>query len=138
MLCALKAGEQKLATYYKDTEKAHGHLYAMGTILTPVHKLDYFKGADWAGDDADWYTVYESSLHSYLKRYYQRQPTTQSVDKGKAPQRTGSMSSLLAQTRPRSAIQEKVGWREELTGYLNLRMYTIELETMIYTNFARN
>ena len=46
MLYALKAGEQKLVTYYKDTEKAYRHLYAIGTILTPIHKLDYFKGAD--------------------------------------------------------------------------------------------
>ena len=46
MLCALKAGEQKLATYYKDTKKAYRHLYVIGTILTPMYKLDYFKGVD--------------------------------------------------------------------------------------------
>ena len=70
MLYTLKAREQKLATYYKDTKKAYRYLYIIGTILTPIYKLNYFKGADWAGDNTDWYIVYESSLYSYLKRYY--------------------------------------------------------------------
>jgi hypothetical protein len=96
MLRALEAGEEKLKAYYHDTEEAHGHLYAMGTILTPSYKLNYFKGEDWAGDDAKWYKEYESSLHTHLKRYYQRQPTTDTASKGKAPQRNGTMSSLFA------------------------------------------
>lgn len=95
MLRALKAGEQKLLVYYHDTEEAHGHLYAIGTILAPSYKLDYFKGNDWVGDDRDWYHEYESSLHSYLEEYFQVQPNTQAADKGKAPAST-AISSLFA------------------------------------------
>ncbi|KAJ5987703.1 hypothetical protein N7481_002913 [Penicillium waksmanii] len=58
MLSALKSGERKLSAYYRDTEETHGHLYAMGTILSPLLKLDYFKGEDWVGDDQDWYHEY--------------------------------------------------------------------------------
>lgn len=75
--------------------------------------------------------MYESSLHSYLERYFERRPIIQTLDKGKAPQRTGSMASLLAQTRPRPMVQEKVGWRDELTSYLNLRKYILSSKTYI-------
>ena len=70
MLRALEAGEEKLKAYYYNTEEAYGYLYAIGTILTPSYKLNYFKGEDWAGDNAKWYKEYESSLYTYLKRYY--------------------------------------------------------------------
>ena len=67
ILYTLKAREQKLITYYKDTKKAYRYLYIIGTILIPIYKLNYFKGVDQASNNIDWYIVYKSSLYSYLK-----------------------------------------------------------------------
>jgi hypothetical protein len=48
---ALKAGKQKLSDYYSQTEKAHGNLYAIGTILTPRHKLQFFSTSEWSDNN---------------------------------------------------------------------------------------
>ena len=100
----------------------------MGTILAPSYKLEFFRGEDWVGDDADWYNVYEASLHKYLEQYFQQIPTTSVVDKSKAPIRNGTMRALMAQNNPQTPPQEKVGWQDELRGYLNLRMYYLLLK----------
>jgi hypothetical protein len=76
MLQALEAGSEKLSVYYKATEQAHGSLYAIGTILAPQHKLEFFAGPEWAGEVDDtslsWYDIYERSLHSHLEDYSKR------------------------------------------------------------------
>jgi hypothetical protein len=65
MLKALQHGRNRLAEYYKNTEQSHGCLYAMGMVLAPSYKLEFFKGEHWIGDDADWDNEYEVSLHKY-------------------------------------------------------------------------
>ena len=45
MLTALKAARQNLQNYYAKTEDMHGHLYAIGTILAPDTKLQFFSGS---------------------------------------------------------------------------------------------
>ncbi|KAJ5683808.1 HAT dimerization [Penicillium maclennaniae] len=39
---ALNTGKDKLSAYYTKTEKTYGSLYAIGTILAPQHKLNFF------------------------------------------------------------------------------------------------
>ena len=76
ILKALKAGSKKLLVYYKATEQVYGSLYAIGTILAPQHKLEFFKGPEWAGEvdnmDSSWHDIYEKSLHNYLEDYLKR------------------------------------------------------------------
>jgi hypothetical protein len=128
MLQALDAGREKLSAYYQRTEEAHGHLYAIGTILAPKYKLDFFKGPEWVGDDAEWHDVYERSLHRYLEQYSRRQPNTRSLQKCKAPMRSGStLDSLLAEGRLKTPPQPKTGWQDELRSYLKLGMYRLLL-----------
>jgi hypothetical protein len=136
MLQALNAGREKLSAYYQRTEEVHGHLYAIGTILAPKHKLAFFKGPEWEGDDADWHNVYERSLHRYLEDYSKRQPNTVSLQKGKAPMRIGSsFESLLAKDRPKTPPQPKTGWRDELQSYLNLGAYYLFLLWIILNSY---
>jgi hypothetical protein len=72
MLASLEAAQSKLSTYYKDTDKIDGHLYAIGTILSPQDKLQFFSTTDWDPDPEegiDYRATYRESLESCLKRY---------------------------------------------------------------------
>lgn len=46
MLASLEAAKNKLSVYYKDTDKMDSHLYAIGTILSPQDKFQFFSTAD--------------------------------------------------------------------------------------------
>jgi hypothetical protein len=62
-------GYKKLSFYYKQTQDAHGHLYAIGTILAPQHKLQFFSKHDWADNDFEWHQQYKAYLEDYLQPY---------------------------------------------------------------------
>ena len=47
MLSALKAAEIKLSEYYRKTDEIDSDLYAIGTILAPQNKLEFFSTKDW-------------------------------------------------------------------------------------------
>jgi hypothetical protein len=47
MVPALTAARDKLADYFKKTEKKGGIVYAIGTILAPQNKLSVFDGSLW-------------------------------------------------------------------------------------------
>lgn len=128
MLKALEAGSKKLSVYYKATEQAHGSLYAIGTILAPQHKLEFFKGPEWAGEvdgmDSSWYDVYEASLHKHLEEYSKHQPEKQVLLRAKSSSHsTDAMMSLFEEDQPEPLPQPKTGWQEELKGYLNTGMF---------------
>lgn len=46
MLKALGAARDKLADYYGKTDEIHGDLFAIGTMLAPENKLQFFSGKD--------------------------------------------------------------------------------------------
>jgi hypothetical protein len=46
MLKSLGAARDKLAEYYSKTDEVHGDLFAIGTILAPEHKLQFFNSKD--------------------------------------------------------------------------------------------
>ncbi|KAJ5152417.1 hypothetical protein N7492_009697 [Penicillium capsulatum] len=50
MLKALGAARDKLVDYYGKTDEIHGDLFAIGTMLTPENKLQFFLGKDWDDD----------------------------------------------------------------------------------------
>jgi hypothetical protein len=47
MLTSLEAAKLKLSGYYRDTDQIDGHIYAIGTILSPQDKLKFFSTSDW-------------------------------------------------------------------------------------------
>jgi hypothetical protein len=46
MLSSLKAAQEKLSKYYATTDSIEGNPYAIGTILAPVNKLQFFSTKD--------------------------------------------------------------------------------------------
>lgn len=47
MWTALEYATRKQRDCYAETDKAHGDLYAIATIMAPQNKLDYFSSGDW-------------------------------------------------------------------------------------------
>jgi hypothetical protein len=72
MLAALEAAKKKLSRYYSMTDEIHGDLYAIGTILSPQSKLQFFLGKDWDDTNEDWRARYRKSLEDRLEHYKHR------------------------------------------------------------------
>ena len=47
MLQSIKKAWNKLSEYYTKSLDAIGSVYALGTILNPIFKLDFFKEDSW-------------------------------------------------------------------------------------------
>lgn len=117
MLKALGAARDKLADYYNKTDEVHGDLFAIGTMLAPENKLQFFSGKDLDGD-YDWRQRYRQSFKAYIKPYKQRLANQQTLPQAQP-------SSL-----PRSAIEmslkgaktQLLGQRDELAQYLETGM----------------
>jgi hypothetical protein len=72
MLTSLEAAKLKLSVYYRDTDQIEGHIYAVGTILSPQDKLKFFSTSDWDPDlesGVDYRATYRQSLESLLEKY---------------------------------------------------------------------
>jgi hypothetical protein len=71
MLASLEAAKNKLSIYYKDTDNMDGDLYAIGTILSPQDKFQFFSTADWDPEEGgiDYRATYRQSLEASLKKY---------------------------------------------------------------------
>lgn len=50
MLSFLKAAKGKLSKYYGMTDDVECDLYAIGTILDPTNKMEFFSTSDWTLD----------------------------------------------------------------------------------------
>ncbi|KAJ5316477.1 hypothetical protein N7476_006784 [Penicillium atrosanguineum] len=66
---ALEAAREKLASYYKQTDTIQGDLYAIGTMLAPVNKFQFFVTNDW---DDQWRDQYRQSFKKALSPYQER------------------------------------------------------------------
>jgi hypothetical protein len=87
MLAALSAAKDKLSQYYSQTDHIRGDLFAIGTILAPQHKLQFFNGKDW---DTSYRNQYRQSLERYLEPYKERVSANQT-----SPQGSSSISQSL-------------------------------------------
>ncbi|KAJ5365267.1 hypothetical protein N7517_008153 [Penicillium concentricum] len=47
MLSSLEAAKEKLKKYYSDTDDIEGNPYAIGMILVPSSKMEFFSTSDW-------------------------------------------------------------------------------------------
>lgn len=97
LLNALHAGMNKLSVYYTKTKEIHGRLYAIGTILAPQHKLNFFSSKIWgkSGDDSDWSMHYKESLCEFMKPYAQRLSQTQPLPGDLSHRHTSASSSEI-------------------------------------------
>ncbi|KAJ5742120.1 hypothetical protein N7533_011529 [Penicillium manginii] len=78
MLSSLEAAKEKLKKYYGETDDIEGNLYAIGTILAPSSKMEFFSTGDWDLDPEigkDYRKEYRKSLQSLFERYSQRVPS---------------------------------------------------------------
>lgn len=78
MLSSLEAAQEKLKKYYSETDDIEDNLYAIGTILAPSSKMEFFSTSDWDLDPEigkDYRKEYRESLRSLLERYNQRVPS---------------------------------------------------------------
>ncbi|KAJ5248574.1 hypothetical protein N7468_000025 [Penicillium chermesinum] len=71
MLASLEAAKNKLSVYYRYTDKLDGNFYAIGTILSPQDKLQFFSTADGDPEEGgiDYRAIYRQSLESSLEKY---------------------------------------------------------------------
>ncbi|KAJ5982337.1 hypothetical protein N7451_012437 [Penicillium sp. IBT 35674x] len=77
MLSSLEAAKDKLSEYYGMTDDVEGDLYAIGTILNPSNKMEFFSTSDWPPDNTgkDYEREYRESLQTLFKRYSLRVPS---------------------------------------------------------------
>ena len=122
MLCALKAGRNKLKFYYIKTDEVPDNLYAIGTILAPQHKLRFFSSKEW-GDDAESRTEYQKSVEQYMKSYQKQQPEIQPLPRPATQQDDGDLEDMLNEGTPLDT--DKNNSHDELQEYLETCMFLI-------------
>ncbi|EED15080.1 hypothetical protein TSTA_045420 [Talaromyces stipitatus ATCC 10500] len=81
MLTALHAAKEKLSQYYAMTDEIDSDLYAIGTIISPQQKLQFFRRKEWHDLKTDWHGQYRKSLEDYLEVYKWRLSDIQLVSK---------------------------------------------------------
>lgn len=118
MLSALDAGMEKLKVYYNETQEVHGNLYAVGTILAPQYKLQFFSTPEWADNDYEWRQTYLDFLKEYLEPYTERQSNSQ------GPMNLSSSSHKVDEMEQLFALQQTSqslcgGSKNELQEYLD-------------------
>jgi hypothetical protein len=114
MLNALHAAKAKLSHYYGKTDDIHGDIFAIGTMLAPQNKLQFFKGSDW---DPEWLERYRQSFIEYFKPYRQRLSQDQLSSKAHYSTAQSSeidIEQMISSSRPIQSSQE-----DELTRYLD-------------------
>ena len=78
LIDAINTALNKLDKYFQQTYNNLGSIYALGTILTPSHRLSTFdKNGSWLNDSEYWSTEYEDQF----RRLYLQEYTAQSKQK---------------------------------------------------------
>jgi hypothetical protein len=84
--------------FYSSTTKAHGDFYAIGTILAPQHKLQFFSRYEWAEHNLVSRERNQQSLKDYVRPYRKRLFNSQAFSSNQAPLDQGSkLAKLIAQ-----------------------------------------
>jgi hypothetical protein len=117
MKSALDHARDKLAEYYGKTDEIPGDLYAIGTILGPRNKLEFFTASKW---EPRWGPRYKKSLETYIQPYRQRYEEAQSTSTIQPISKDVSDIDILL--RPAASLQAKATAPDELTRYLGSSM----------------
>ena len=113
MLSALKAAEVKLSEYYRKTDEIEGDLYAIGTILAPQNKLEFFSTKDW---EPNWQPRYRKALEAYIQPYQQCYSETQSISAARSSAEGISDVDILVTSA--ASLQPQTTANDELSRYL--------------------
>ncbi|KAI9037296.1 uncharacterized protein KD926_000658 [Aspergillus affinis] len=124
MLSALRAAKLKLSEYYRMTDEIGNDLYAIGTILAPQNKFEFFPNKDW---EPNWRMRYRKSLEEYLVPYQQRyselQPTSNSQFS------VGEISDGDILLISASSLRPQMTAYDELSQYLESSMQVVNPRT---------
>ncbi|KAJ6001218.1 hypothetical protein N7481_001627 [Penicillium waksmanii] len=113
MLSAIHAARLKLSEYYKLINGIDSDLYAIGTILAPQNKLEFFSGKDW---EPHWRVRYRKSLENYLVPYQQRYSETQSISSSQSL--IGGISDVDILVTSTTSLRPQTNAHDELSRYL--------------------
>lgn len=121
MLSSLEAAQEKLSKYYSMTDSVKGDLYAIGTVLAPANKLQFFSTKDWESDDPekDWKRIYRESLESFFRSYDERLPRDRLRLDGQSSMTTMTDADLMFEDSQQSLPPQ----HDELTRYLESRTF---------------
>lgn len=118
MLKALGAARDKLAEYYSKTDEVHGDLFAIGTILAPEHKLQFFNSKDWdSGEDTNWRQRYRQSFQDTFESYKQRLMSLQMSSQAQVPTQSAEVDELQVMLKG-AKHRQRWSQRDEATQYL--------------------
>lgn len=128
MLSSLEAAQEKLSKYYAMTDRMEGDLYAIGTILAPANKLQFFSTKEWESDDPekDYKRIYHSSLKSLFTSYEEKCPKERLRSDAILSMTTMTDADLLFENSHASLPPQQ----NELTRYLESR--TCSLLFLLY------
>jgi hypothetical protein len=133
MLSALQSARLKLSEYYGMTDEIDGDLYAIGTILAPQNKLEFFSTKDW---EPHWRIRYRESLEEYLIPYQQRYSESQPTSNGQSS--VGGISDVNILLTPASSLQPQTTAHDELSRYLgSSKLYPL-ISYLTLTNLYRH
>lgn len=120
MLSALHAAKTKLSQYYSKTDGVPGDLFAIGTMLAPQNKLQFFSGKDW---DDEWRDRYRQSFVDYFEPYKQRLLQNQTSSEAHTFTKQTSEFDLERMLTQSESQQATLAERDELTRYLDSSQY---------------
>lgn len=115
------------------TDEVESDLYAIGTILAPQNKLEFFSTKDW---EPNWRVRYRKSFEEFLipyqERYSESQPTLN--DQSLA----GGISDVDVLLTPASSLQPQTTAHDELSRYLgSSKLYPL-ISYLTLTNLHRH
>ena len=105
-----------------DTDSIDGHLYAIGTILSPSQKLQFFSTKEWESEDpteTSWKDIYRGSLETQVERYKEQLNIRQSQSSSNGLSSRVGISELESALELNDSLQFTTPNEDELTQYLD-------------------
>jgi hypothetical protein len=128
---ALHAARDKLSAYYKQTDSIQGDLYAIGTMLAPANKFQFFSNNDW---DSLWRDRYRKSFKEYLAPYQERLISQQDLSVSQPSIRVGSRLDLMlggGKRQSSSSKNEMIQYLDSGTSFTFLLLYSYSYSTKL-------
>jgi hypothetical protein len=112
MLECLEASRLKLDEYYSQTDSMQGHIYAIGTMLAPDNRFQFFRSDDW---DNDWREKYRSAFDKALIPYQGHHSSALGIGSSQSTPRPSSrLNQMLSGNKPQAKPA-----RDEAAQYLD-------------------
>jgi hypothetical protein len=119
MLQALQAAQAKLSDYYSRTDTIRGDLYAIGTMLAPANKFQFFSTNDW---DNKWRDRYRKSFKECLSPYQERLTSQHHLSISQASIKVGSRLDLMlseSKTQPTPLKDELIQYLDSGKSFIS-------------------